>query len=133
MPALDRSLDPRNERDATFGCVGGEGTDIELTIVQRDRHRLVSELGSAVDELGRRMRDVVERVVDGVRVQLNLQHARCLLKILAAGRTSILLGTQHSLVRKQRQAAEIPENCLRPAPAGESRRPRSRRRSRFTA
>jgi len=36
-------------------------------------------------------------------------------------------------VRKQRQAAEIPENCLRPAPAGESRRPRSRRRSRFTA
>ena len=107
MAPLDRPLDSPNERDAAVRRVGGKRSHIELTVVQRDGKSLIAELGGMVDQLGRRIRNVVDRIVGGVRVQFNLQHVTTLLKILAAVRLVDWLGYRPGGIAAAPKAFEI--------------------------
>jgi hypothetical protein len=107
MAPLDRPLDSGNECDTPLRRVGGKRSHIELTIVQGDGKRLIAELGGMVDQLGRRIRNIVERIVGGVRVQFNFQHVATLLKILAAVRLVDLLGYRPCGIAAAPKAFEI--------------------------
>lgn len=95
VPALDRSLDAANERDAAVGRVRRERTHVELTIVECDGQRVVSELRRTIDELMRRMRNVVDRIVRSVGMQFDFEHFNDLLKILAVIQDLDCLGYRH--------------------------------------
>jgi hypothetical protein len=73
MLAGDGSFDARNEDDAPFRCVRVQGTEIELSIVKRDRERIETERRSSVDELASRVRNVVDGIVSSVRVKFDFE------------------------------------------------------------
>ena len=74
VPAFDRALDAGNEHDATFRRIRVPSSQIQLMIVQRDRERVETECGSAIDQIGRRMRNIVSRIVDCVGVEFDFEH-----------------------------------------------------------
>ena len=74
MPPFDGALDARNQRDAASASVLPVRTQIELMIVQRDRQRVIAELGRAVDKLTGGIRNPVGRVVCGVGMEIDFQH-----------------------------------------------------------
>lgn len=74
MAAFDRPLDAGNQHDVTFRRMGLEPAEIELLLVERDRNGVVAKIGSAIDQVERRMGNRVDRVVAGVGMELNLQH-----------------------------------------------------------
>src|SRR5207302_8164556 len=51
-----------------------ERAHVELTVVKRERERVVAERGGTVDEVCRGVRNPIDRVVGGVRVEINLEH-----------------------------------------------------------
>src|SRR5687767_13124212 len=49
--SVDRALDTGNQDDASLPRVALELADIELSVMKRDRQRLVAELSRTIDEL----------------------------------------------------------------------------------
>ena len=74
VASFDGALDARNQHDSALGGVGRESAQIELAVVQRNRQRVVAKRGGVVDQLERRMRNRVDRVVRGVGMKLDFQH-----------------------------------------------------------
>src|SRR5262245_56491338 len=73
--ATNRALDAWDQRDASLRRVRAVRTEIELTIVKRDRKCVIPEHGGAIDQLLGRMRNRIQRIVGRVRVQFDLEHA----------------------------------------------------------
>jgi hypothetical protein len=74
MTPFDGAFDARNQRDATCARVVGMRRDIELTIVQGDRQGAIAELGRAIDQLTRGVRNPVPGVVSGMGMKIDFQH-----------------------------------------------------------
>ena len=115
MPPFDGALDAGNERDASLRRMRCERTHIELPIVQRDRQRLIAELCRAIDQLMRRIRNVVDRIVSGVGVQFDLEHRCRLLKILAVPGPRDWRDSDWTRGTAGSEGQRNSENCLRSA------------------
>ena len=75
VAAFYRPLDARNERDAAIGRVVDERLQVKLSLVKRNRQRVIPKLRGAIDQLIRGVRNVVDRIVRRVRMQIDFQHA----------------------------------------------------------
>ena len=70
----DRALDAGEQHQATFARIGQVGSGIEVPVMQRDRDDVIAQLGRAIEELGRRVRDAILGILVGMRVELGFQH-----------------------------------------------------------
>ena len=69
-------LKQKKQEHTLLFCVVHQRADVELLVVQRDRDSVVSERPGPKDQLLRRVRDVVDRIIGRVRVQLDFEHGR---------------------------------------------------------
>jgi putative transposase len=74
VSALHRAFDPRNEDETPFRSVRQQWREVDLTIVKRDGQRAVPERRRPVDQLDCRVGNPIDRIVGGVRVELDFQH-----------------------------------------------------------
>ena len=72
---LDRALDAGQQHDAARRRVALERRRIEIAIVQRDGERVVAERRRVIDQILGAMADAVGRILIGVGVELDLEHA----------------------------------------------------------
>src|SRR5262245_46024617 len=76
VTAFDGALDPWNEDDSPLGSPRSEWLNIELTIVECDSQRVVSERCGAIDQLVSRIRDPINWIVAGMNMKIDLEHAK---------------------------------------------------------
>ena len=72
VATFNRAFDAGYQYEPAVGGVRREVPKIELTVVQRDGQRIVSEGDSTVDQLERCMSDAIDRIVRGMGVEFNL-------------------------------------------------------------
>jgi len=72
VATFNRAFDARYQHESAIGGVRRKVPEIELTVVQRDGQRVVSEDDGTVDQFERCMRNPVDRIVCGMCVKLNL-------------------------------------------------------------
>jgi acetyl esterase len=72
--SANRAFGAWNEDEAAIRGVRSPRRQVELMVVQRDRERVESLRCGAVDERSCRKRDLVNRIVLGMRVELHLEH-----------------------------------------------------------
>ena len=74
VTTLDRPLDAGNQRQSAVGRIRRQRSHIELTLVQRNRQRAITQLRRTVDQLDCRMGNAIDRIVCSVGVKLDFQH-----------------------------------------------------------
>ena len=74
VPALNRSFDTPDQNDAALGRVRRQPAQVELPLVEGDGERTVSERCRPIDEIDTGMRDSIDWIVSGMRVELDFQH-----------------------------------------------------------
>ena len=72
VATFNRAFDAGYQHEPAVGGVRRGVPKIELTVVQRDGQRIVSEGDSTVDQLERCMSDAIDRIVRGMGVEFNL-------------------------------------------------------------
>src|SRR5207248_922265 len=74
VPALNRSFDTPDQNDAALGRVRRQPAQVELPLVEGDGEGTVSERCRPIDEIDTGMRDSIDWIVSGMRVELDFQH-----------------------------------------------------------
>ena len=83
MPAFDRLLDTGDQQKAALFGQPQPWSEAQLPFVKRDGESVVAQRRGALDQLRRGVRNPIQRIVGGVCMELDFQHATRLLKLLA--------------------------------------------------